>query len=442
MHRLPARLLGWSVVLVMAATAAVAADYDTLVENALTARNEGELTRAEAILREAYDLASDKREVDALLATVLAFQKRYDEADALLSEGRAAYPGDSGLELASARVAFYRGSYADANSFIDALLVHDPENAEARNLLARIAFFENRLDTSRQEYERVLSHDSTNLDALVGLYDVEMRAGNRAAAAAHLARAEKLAPERADVEVRLARDAKEPGFRHQITGSLGLSDANRAWFARWRDRALEYRHISAAGDQQFLRIEDDSRFGKRDRMIEGGAVLASDRAVPLDLAVAVTGAPEFLPRYRWRIGAGRRVDGPGGGVGVVTVALQQARYVTGITRALQGTFEYFLPRGGVWVVPGIGTLEDENSDRRFTWQLGINDQITPRLRAGATYIDAPETEDNVTTESRTGHVYLRYEVTANAAVRADLVRSLRRDSYTRESAALSLELRF
>ena len=116
-------------------------NYDTLVEQALTYRNDGNFVAAEQSLRQARDLASDTREVDYLLGMVLAFQERFEESMGLLDSALDTYPSDTQLQLAKGRVHSYLGQYSQSLTWVNRVLADQPDNLEALVLSARVNFY-------------------------------------------------------------------------------------------------------------------------------------------------------------------------------------------------------------------------------------------------------------------------------------------------------------
>ena len=360
---------------------AVTADYDTLLRDALAARDRGDFAAAEAALRDAFAIARDKREATWLLALVLAYQGRHGEAEQMLGEALAAAPDDLELRLTLARVKLYQGLPAEAAAIVAPLAREHPGVAEVAEL--------------RLQVDRAMS----------------------AAAAGE-------------------------GYAHAVSGSFETSRLNRPWFSDWYERVVEYRHRSGDGDQQYLRIHHAHRFGLHDTMVEAGWLIGERGRWPVELSLGATGGNDFLPEHRVRVATRTHLRPGADDATLVHVALQQSRYLTGSTRAIWLHLEQYLAGGRAWVMPGVGVLEDEGGERRRMWQIGIHGQPGPRLRAGITWTDAPETEDNVTTDSRTVHGYLAWQASRRTLLRLDLARNLRRDSYTRESVAAGVQYRF
>lgn len=71
-------------------------------------------------------------------ATMLAWQNRYDEAEARYRKGLALYPEDPDLRLGLARLQYWRGEHSASLSGLDALLGERPHDAEALALRADV----------------------------------------------------------------------------------------------------------------------------------------------------------------------------------------------------------------------------------------------------------------------------------------------------------------
>ncbi|MDO8272732.1 MAG: tetratricopeptide repeat protein, partial [Gammaproteobacteria bacterium] len=75
-------------------------DYDSLLQTAIGQRNAGNMPAAEQTFRQAWEIADNKSEAAYLLALVIAFQDRYEEAITLLDATLIDYPQDTNLLLA------------------------------------------------------------------------------------------------------------------------------------------------------------------------------------------------------------------------------------------------------------------------------------------------------------------------------------------------------
>ena len=311
----------------------LAQNYDTLIQSALQERNAGRFSEAEVLLREAYTLAADKREVTMLLGMVLAFQEKYPEAEALLGEGLASYPDDLQILLAQARVKSYQGQFAEAENILQSVLDLAPDNLDALNLAARMALYQNRFERGKQQYLRVLARDSRNLEALIGLYDADLSLGNRTEAEQHLALAALVAPGHVDVQNRLRRETDGPQIpRHMIITGYSASDINRPFFSDWQERFLEYRHFFDNGNQFYLRGEHAHRFSAHDTLGEAGMLVGARSLFPLEVGIAVSQDTVFMPESRYRLGVRLPVNRVLSGTSAQLV-LQQGEYVSGTTRS-------------------------------------------------------------------------------------------------------------
>lgn len=431
-----------ALVFCMMPVSVLAQDYDGLIRQAVAERNAGHLEAAEGDLRQAYNMAADKREAAYLLALVMAFQEKYEPAVSLLDKSIAQYPDDVALRLARARVMAYQGRYTLATNAVDDVLGRDPDNLEARNLAARIALYEQKFELGRSRFQAILADDPDNLEALIGMYDSERDLGNNEAAQAYLARAKQLAPEHADVRSRERGQQQSPTMNYEVLVGFENSTFNKPGYDRWLDRFVELRHFGEHRDQQYLRLSADRHFGLRDQGIEAGLVTRA--RLPLSLAVRYVANPRFLPSWTVRAGTSGRInegkDNWGASVG--QLSLQYAKYLTGPVTSVNLDIDHYFTGSDSWVAPGVGLVNDENGKTTLTWRIGINGQVSEAWRLGADYTHAPETENNVTTDSHTVHCYARVRLGAAPALRLDYARIFREGSYRRDAVSLTFSYRF
>jgi YaiO family outer membrane protein len=423
---------------------AAAQDYDVLVQQALRQRDSGDFAAAERTLRQAYAIPADKSEASYLLAMMLAFQQRYGEALDLLDTALETYPDNVDLQLARARVLSYQGVYQDASATIDRVLALQPTDIEALNLAGRIALYQRRPVDAQQRFNQVLRQDAMNLEALLGLYDSHMQRGDSSAASPYLDRAAAVAPGQIDVLVRQNPAQYDPQPRHQLSAGLGRSTIDRSGFADWNDRFFEYRHLQPNGNQQYLRAEHNHRFGAHDTLYEAGIAVAQQSRLPLEFAIGFTPDDDFLAEYYGRMqGSTPLTDGSGDfGTVIVTGLLQYSSYANGSTKRGQLGLEYYLPNADVWLTPAIGLVHDQDGMDTFAWSMGLHWQITGSSRIGASYSDAPETENRITTDSESIGAYLRQSLNDRWVLLLNYNRHDREGSYTRESWNLTLQYRY
>lgn len=428
----------------LAATPAFAQDYDALIQQAVTQRNAGDMAAAEATLRQAYDIPADKTEVSYLLGMVLAFQQRYDEALDLIEQALEQNPGSTDLQLGRARVLSFQGLFREAADATDAVLEREPQNLEARNLAGRIALYQQRPGSARERFTEVLRQEPQDLEAMIGLYDSLYALGEREAAKEQLARTAALYPDHIDVLSRQNPAEYSTNPRHQVTVGGARSTLDRAGFADWNDRFIEYRHLQANNNQQYLRVEHDHRFGTHDTLVEAGLALNQSGATPLELAVGFTPNDEFLAEYFARISAAHvLVEGNESfGTLVLNGGYQHSSYANGGTHRVFGGLEYYLPGVDVWLTPSIGMVRDQNGTNTFAWTLGANWQVAGGTRVGINYSDAPETENLVTTDTTVWGAYLQQDLGSRVRLFLGYNRIDRDKAYVRESVDVALQTRF
>ena len=229
-----------------------------------------------------------------------------------------------------------------------------------------------------------------------------------------------------------------------LTAGGSRSTIDRAGFADWLDRFVEYRHLNADGDQQYLRAEHNHRFGLHDTLIEAGLALGQNGALPLSFALGFTPDDDFMAEYFARANFSRvLVEGSESfGTLVFNGLYQHSAFANGRTHRLAAGFEYYLPGVDMWLTPSAGMVRDQNGEDTFAWTLGAHWQVAGATRIGVNYSDAPETENLLTIDTRTWGAYLQQDLTSRVRLVASYNRLDRENAYVRESVDLALQLRF
>jgi len=423
---------------------AAPATYDSLLQEALDLRNAGNFTGAEQTLRNARTLAADTNEIDYLLGMTLAFQDRFTEALQVLDSALVSYPEDIQLQIARARVYSYKGEYETALELTEKVLEEDPGNTEAIMLQARVGYYRKDYQLSRRSYTQVLDSNPGNMTALLGLYDVEFAVGNSDEAQVLLDRAATADPLNLEVKNRLERSVPTRELRNEINFGYAISNIDGAQLSNWYDRSLEYRFHTRAGSQVFVRSEHLHRFGSHDTLAEIGAVVNWGSDYPLEMAVAYGDDSDFSPEHRVRLATSVKVlDGTERfGTSLLDLSYSQAEYQSGdVKTGRLGVTHYFSGFNG-WANAAVLWVRDEHDLSSTGWTSGINWQTSSKLRVGYAFTDAPETENNITTDTETHHLYASYQLTDSFALRLDGSRNARENSYNRDSLSLSLQFRF
>ncbi|MDP1931021.1 MAG: YaiO family outer membrane beta-barrel protein [Gammaproteobacteria bacterium] len=418
-------------------------DYDTLVQNAMNLRNAGNMSEAEVALRQAWEIASNKSEASYLLGLVVAFQERYAEAIAILDAALIDYPQDTNLLLAKARVRSYQGVLQEAEVLTQGILNNQPDNQEARNLSGRIALYQRRPAHARTLFTQVLQSHPDDLEALIGLYDTELVLGNREEAGTLLAKAAQIAPGHIDVLSRQSAAAMPGTPKHAWITGYERSRMDTAG-QHWHDRFVEYRHRYSIASEQSLRLSHNHRFGEHDTSIDTSLLLRQQSSVPVELGLSYTPDAHFMPEHSLRASMGFRLSEGSDTFGstFMNTSFQSARYSTGNT--LRGTIsaDHYLRNIDAWLSAGIGLVRDENSTNIGGWQFGAHWQTTANARIGFTYSEGGETENAITTRTRSVSGYMAYSFDTRWQLQLNVSESRRERSYTRESIALTLQYRY
>jgi YaiO family outer membrane protein len=421
-----------------------AQNYDDLIQSAMAARNQGNFSEAERILRQAYDIPPDKSEVSYLLGMVLAFQERFREALMVIDEGLAQTPNHVELRLARARVQSFQGLLQEARQTTAAVLENNPEHIEARNLAGRIAIYLRQYESARGHFEYVLSILPDELEATIGLYDVAMAEGERDQAEKWLTQAETISPNHIDVLSRRLPAQYSITPRNEILVGFDRSNFNVANFPRWMDQFAEYRRLLGNGNQIFVRGEYNQRFDDYNSQMEVGLLTGQNTSMPMELALGYSPDATFLADYRARIGTRHRLINASEthGALILTPSYHFAHFNNGNVHRFHVGTEYYLLGLNAWLNPGIGIVRDQDGIETFSWNIGAHWQVSGDLRAGFNYSEAPETENTITIDTRVSHFYLQYRLGQATVIHLNFTRNDRVDSYIRDSVNAALQLRF
>ncbi len=427
--------------LLTAPLAVSADDYTSFVAEAVEARNRGDFPLAETLLRDAYQVANDKREAAYLLGLVLAFQEKFKESMVLLDSAIASYPEDDTLQLARARVMSYQGDYQASLKTTQQILAKNPANTEASNLAGRVNIYQKRWRDAGVHFDRVLRIEPDNLEAIIGQHDIALFSGDKDTAEVWLTRAETIAPGHADVITRRNRQTGVATSVHQLSIGWGASDISFSGFSNWYDRFIEYRHGAQGGNQQALRFQHAHRFGKHDSFLDLQLVYPD---IPLLISVGAGIEQDFLPKWRISLGSYTTVLEGSEKLGAIIghASYRHTVYETGTVRQLVFNLDYYYQHVNGWLSPAVMLTNDEQGKTSSGWSISTNHQLTPDWRVGFGYADAPETENNRTTDTKNYHVYTTYQFTPHWRARIDLSQNEREDSYTRRSAILSMSYQF
>lgn len=427
-----------------ALTLAAEADYDTLIQQSLQARNQGDFALAEERLMQARPLARDTNEVSYLLGMVLAFQERFIEAMSVIDEGLERYPDDIQLTLAKARVLTYQGIFSEATDIAQRVVELDSSNLEARNLLARTYVYQRRYSDAREAYATVLAVDPANLEALIGLFDTGIATGDQEAAQGWLEQAAVVAPAHIDVLARQQNLAPPIARPHLFSAGFSESTLDLPGLPDWYDRFAEYRYLFDSGSQAFIRSEHSHRFGDHNSLTEIGALIENHNFIPVEIAIAYTDDASFFPESRISLGTVFGLNSAADNFGATTMGVNvaQSKYVTGNVTNIGLDFTHYLLNANAWLTPSMRWLEDEDGDQDIGWSLGSHWQTTARLRIGYTYFNAPDTENGVTVQTSAHHVYFNYQINDSVGLRMDASSNDRENAYTRDTIGLSLQLRY
>lgn len=419
------------------------ADYDTLIQRAMEERNQGYMSAAEELLKQAYAAADNKSEAAYLLGLVIAFQERYGESLALIDATLTQYPGDTNLLLAKARVLSFQGLLTEASETSDSVIQNEPDNLDARNLNARIALYQKRPEHAKSMFEDIIANDPNNLEALVGLFDAESAMGQDDRAKLAIEKAQDISPQHVDVLSRLGTQVQTTIPKNSLTLGYERSTTDTR-SPNWNDRFIEYRRQYNSNYAQTFRLSHNHRFGMNDTGVETSLAMRQRSASPIEVTLHYTPDADFSAKTSVRASTSLRISEGNDRIGttVLSPSIQSSRYTTGNINRIGLDLDHYLRNIDAWFTIGFGVVKDENDNRTNGWQVGSHWQYSASTRVGVSYYQGAETENAKTQKSRASAVYLNYRVSPAVDARWDVSRSKRESSYTRTNVSFTLQYRY
>ena len=417
--------------------------FETYYQRAITQRKSGDFAAAEDSARRALDLRRDSIDARVLLSMVLAFQKRYDDAIATLTQGLIRAPRDLGLRLALARVKSWRGRLGEAAREVDAVLRDAPHNVEAWTLKGRIAYYREDLAAAGTAFEEALARAPNDLEALLGLGDVRWSEGRSDEARRVYRRATERHPDSAEARDRVRRQLPRE-FKWRLDVGGHRSRFSRTGNKPWRGGYLQI--TRAFENQTWLggRFEIDNRFGDTDTYFEARADHRFKPWLAAHATAGFTAGADF--RELWGVGVGgeaRLWKGVGViGPTLVTIGLRNRHYDVGNIKNADPGFQQYLFAGRLWLTGRRINLFDETSEHVTGWSLRAVWRIFDRVRIHAGLANSPETVNSITVETRTRSAGIIADVTDRLGFRLDLTRDDRKNSYIRKEISIGLTVRF
>jgi YaiO family outer membrane protein len=432
-----AGLILWLVAALPLPLAAAQQGYDEHYQAALSARAAGDFDMAAAQARQALAARPDSVEALYLLGTLLAFQKRYDEALGTLHEARGLDPDNLDVRLAIARTLSWRGDYAGSERELAGLREAAPDNPELGLLEARLDYYQGRHGAAARRLESLLVVDPEYGEATLLLGDVKRAQGDLAGARRFYQRALELDPDSA-AAARLAQ-VRETPWRLDL--GYEFSDFAREPRDDWHEGLLQLRRQVGGRSGIFGRIEGKERFDLWDvQLTIGGDHRFTDW---LAAYAEIGGTPnaDFLARWTVTGGGAARLWQGGDSIGatVLTLDYKRSDYRSGVVDTISpGAQQYFLS-GRVWLTGrSINTF---NEDNRWTsgWLARADWQARDDLALHAGLADAPETVAGRTVDTFSVFAGLVYRLDAERSLRFDYDRE---DSYIRHAFAFGVTQRF
>lgn len=409
-------VLFWALaLLVLTAVGSLAADFETLMRDALVARAAGNYAAAEAGLKAALEIRPHDPAALLHLGLVQGYQGRHAEALATVRRGLVLAPGDFDLRLAAARIKGWMGRHDEAAADVEDLLGDVPGNVDALNLQGRLALYRGDATAAKAAFTKVFRLAPGDEEAKKGMADAE---------------------------------AAQSAVAHRGRIALGYSHST---FSRSANR--DWREVEADGS---FDVDDDTRllggaqvsrrFGQTDTYLRGGVERRVGPDLRVHLQVGATPDADFLARWTAEAGATLRLWAGGSVIGPTEAVadIRHSHYATGDVRTVNPGFQQYLFDGRAWLTGRwLNSFDAEAGNKRAAgWSLRADWQALDSLRLFAGGAMAPETELGTTVETRSSFGGIVFGLTRDIDLTVSYSHDNRKNTYIRDVVSATVGYRF
>lgn len=348
---------------------------------------------------------------------VLAAEKKYDEALALLEKEEAKHPKDIELKLAIARVLSWKGDYDLAEQKLSKLDKEYDANADVLLLRANLAYYRHDTTTAKTLYKKILNDHPHYEDAKAGL-----------------ARTQKA--EDAPVQATPYRWQVDIGYEH--------SGFSRRKQPSWNQEFLQVTHFLEDKTALHGKITRYDQFNTNiDTEFEIGVDHAFTEYLNAYAYGAITPEADFRPEHRVAGGGALRLMNKNDGFLPVWLTMD-SRYDAYASVSVLNV------NPGLRIEPVDGwslavrkiSVDADNAKRVYGESYRLDGTVTDRLRFYVGYADAPETEAAVTVNTKTYFGGIAFDMTPESTLRLGYTHDDRENSYIRKVVNASVSYKF
>jgi YaiO family outer membrane protein len=311
-------------------------------------------------------------------------------------------------------------------------------------LSGRIAYYQGDLPRAERQFRAALAEAPGDFESVLGLGDVMAAQGDQAAARALYQRAHALAPDAPDIGERLARKEAAPAPRFELDSLLSWSHFARRPLQPWYESFNQLTYHATPATALHGRADVSQRFGAIDAYYEAGA---DHRFTPAIAGYLYGGGtPDAHFRERWTVLGGGTVRVATGGdrIGgtLVTLDGKDSLYRTGFVRMASPGLQQFFFSGRVWLT----------AKQVSTWVMGghylggyftrADWMITDTVTIYGGYARAPDTENNITAQTKSAFGGVAWDVTPSLTLHLDYVHDDRQNSYIRHAVTFGAGVKF
>ncbi len=410
-------------------------------DRGLAAKQNGDLAAA---IKE-LSVAVDEEPTNVLAwyhyATVLGWEKRYDESLVAYDKGLALAPADHDLRLGKARLLAWQEKYDASLQILDSLAKDHPESLTVHIAHGQVAAWSQNDQKSRDAYQAALAIDDKQWDALMGLGDLARDSKETDGARSYYLKAREVDPKpEIDERLQLVDDMEQwwfdAGIRFSTFGGSSRSD----WVGGWSQISR-----IEPGQAWWLRVAQEERFDLQDTLLDAGYSRNWDQGYTLSGYAGISPNADWAEQ--WLLGGGARINLDDSGKTQWVSDVKYGKYVPrGVWLARNG-LDQSLGEVGVLSARWI-YVDAEGSDGLNGFSVELRKELSESFWTRAGYASGAEslTSNSLslqsTLRSRNYFVGVGGDITESLSWRLDLERELVENSVDRDGVSFSLQRRF
>lgn len=311
------------------------------------------------------------------------------------------------------------GKFTEAEEALQYMILHYPENADAWLLQGNLYYYRGDISRAGNAYQYVLMLAPEYHDA----QDALTRLKQQAQAEAH--------PE------------APPPLRYQLDTGVEHSRLSRTTLKNWHSEFVQFGYQANAATRWHGLVEQSHQFASNDTYLETGVDHRFSRTLNGYIGVGATPKADYRPRTRLLAGGAAQLTAGIVGTGPLwaTLDTRYDTYAATNVKSLTPGLQWFFWKENAFSAKTV-QLWSRGEKRMGGYALRLDVHPDKRLGVFIGYSDAPDTENGVTSNTRSWALGSTIDLTDRLTLRLTLTEDARERSYRREVVSSGLSYRF